>query len=326
MSARVLNVARDGEPLGKFALKDLADLIEAGFLRPDDDYWISGMSDWRPLSELPELRAVGGTTADWRSEAKDAMVNATGLLARGTTALAQKAREFATESWDRSSLATHQLLEDYLPKTRELVRQQLEAKPFLTSKTALENDDLMRRMFGSVFDTLPAAVRRWVDEDHFVGFCMDKRADLLTLDKPLEIKSSDAFTLRCRHTHTRLLVNDFPLVFAYYKDVLGLPVRFQQDGIYAEFDTGPSLLALFHREFMAEALQISAPHDNAHTLQRAVVILSVEDVDAVYVQLRERNVSFASEPANRQEWGVRTVHLVDPEGNLIEINSPLRSR
>ena len=326
MSTRVLNVARDGEQLGKFALKDLADLIEAGFLRPDDDYWISGMSDWRPLNELPELRAVGAATADWKSEAKDAMVNATGLLARGTTALAQKAREFASESWDRSSLATHQLLNDFIPKTRELVRQQLESKPFLASKTALENDDLMRRLFGSVFDTLPVAVRRWVDEDQFVSFCMDKKTDLLSLDKPLEIKSGDAFILRCRHTHTRLLVTDFALVFAYYKDVLGLPVRFQENSIYAEFDTGPSLLALFHREFMAEALQIAAPHDNAHTLQRPVVILSVEDVDAVYVQLKERNVSFASEPTNRHEWGVRTTHLVDPEGNLIEINSPLKSR
>ena len=56
---------------------------------------------------------------------------------------------------------------------------------------------------------------------------------------------------------------------------------------------------------------------------RRHVVLSVDDVDEVYVSLKQRGVEFLSVPEDRPHWGVRTAHLQDPEGNLIEINSPV---
>ncbi|MBM3845110.1 MAG: DUF4339 domain-containing protein, partial [Verrucomicrobia bacterium] len=83
MNDRWIHVAREGEKLGKFGLSDIPALVDARLLKPSDDYWEPGMPEWHPLSELPELRAVGARSEDWKGEAKDAIAGATGLLARG---------------------------------------------------------------------------------------------------------------------------------------------------------------------------------------------------------------------------------------------------
>jgi len=53
-------------------------------------------------------------------------------------------------------------------------------------------------------------------------------------------------------------------------------------------------------------------------------VLSVDDVDATYARLCERSLQFLAGPQNREAWGIRVVHLRDPDGNLIEIYSPLK--
>jgi hypothetical protein len=49
----------------------------------------------------------------------------------------------------------------------------------------------------------------------------------------------------------------------------------------------------------------------------------VEDLDATVKKLRERGAQFVTEPKDQPNWGIRTAHLRDPDGNLIEINSPM---
>lgn len=322
MVSRRLHIARDGEPLGKFGIDEIPDLVEAGFLKSDDDYWETGMSGWRPLNELGELRAVGASPESWKRSAQEAVVQATGLLARGTAKLAETTRSLTFESLDRSWESGERLLQDFFPQLTKLAREQVDTKPFLASPTALENEDLMRRAFGALYDDLPPAIARAIPEHQFIEFCLRRRNDLIpSPEAGAQVKTPVQYGFRM--THVRLLATDFGALFKFYSESLGLGVRFQEEGIYAEFDTGPALLSIFHREFMAEAIQHAAPHESALPLQRPVVILSVGDVDAVYVTLKDRGVEFLTAPTDRSHWGVRTAHLTDPDGNLVELNSPI---
>jgi lactoylglutathione lyase len=52
------------------------------------------------------------------------------------------------------------------------------------------------------------------------------------------------------------------------------------------------------------------------------LIFSVENVDAAYAELQAQGVSFVTAPTDHPEWGLRTAHLRDPAGNLIELYEP----
>jgi catechol 2,3-dioxygenase-like lactoylglutathione lyase family enzyme len=129
-----------------------------------------------------------------------------------------------------------------------------------------------------------------------------------------------------KFTNIRILVSDYAKSFAFYSGVLGLPVRFsdEQSG-YGEFDTGTVTLALFSRENMAAALVVETPPSEGDGLGRAVLVLNVEDVDAACLELQKKGVAILVPPTDRPAWTIRTAHFKDPDGNLIEINSYLRS-
>jgi catechol 2,3-dioxygenase-like lactoylglutathione lyase family enzyme len=326
MIPRSIHIARNGDRIGKVAMDELANLVKAGLLRPDDDYWEPGMADWQPLSRLPELRALGDSPDAWKREARGVMADAAGLLAKGTARLAETARSIAVGGNEVAPSGARKLLADFMPQIKERIAHELETRPFLAAPSAIVNDELMERTFGAVYDQLPGAVTRFIPEDLFLDFCLERRQELVQRDPAAAPVTSHALPGRLKLSHVRLLACDFEKVVAFYRDTLGLAIRFTEPGVYAEFDTGAALLAVLLRDMMAEALNEVSPHDQAHPLQRPVVILSVEDVDAVHVTLRERGVEFLMPPTSQHAWGVRTTHLQDPEGNLIEINSPLHAR
>src|SRR5205807_118868 len=61
-----------------------------------------------------------------------------------------------------------------------------------------------------------------------------------------------------------------------------------------------------------------APRDNV------VLIFGVEDLNTTAAQLKERGATLLLEPTDRPDWGIHIAYLRDPEGNLIEINSPMQ--
>jgi uncharacterized glyoxalase superfamily protein PhnB len=63
--------------------------------------------------------------------------------------------------------------------------------------------------------------------------------------------------------------------------------------------------------------------DHEPARARSVIATLVEDVDAVYKELRAKGVEFIPAPEDRS-WGVRTAHLKDPEGNVWELHTPFK--
>ena len=76
---------------------------------------------------------------------------------------------------------------------------------------------------------------------------------------------------------------------------------------------------------MAGVIGASNKPADADCQDKAAFIFEVENIDAAYAQLQTKGVVFIPEPQDRKEWGIRTAHFRDPDGNLLEIYSPLRS-
>ena len=75
-----------------------------------------------------------------------------------------------------------------------------------------------------------------------------------------------------------LYVNDFEKTMDFYKDILGLPIKMQQD-TYVEFDTGNITLSINTRKDVQELTGLYVPEGFA-TTQTFEVGFVVEDVVA----------------------------------------------
>ncbi len=122
----------------------------------------------------------------------------------------------------------------------------------------------------------------------------------------------------------RLLVNDFDGCFRFYRDVLGLTVTWGAEGeVYSSFTVGEGgpTVALFARALMADVLGTAGETDPAQAQDRVLLALDVGDLDATVTALEAKGVAFLTTPQDRPAWGVRTAHLRDPDGTLIELFS-----
>jgi uncharacterized glyoxalase superfamily protein PhnB len=54
-----------------------------------------------------------------------------------------------------------------------------------------------------------------------------------------------------------------------------------------------------------------------------VIVTSVDDVDALYHELRAKGVEFIRAPEDRW-WGKRCAHFKDPDGHVWEIHTDKR--
>ena len=125
--------------------------------------------------------------------------------------------------------------------------------------------------------------------------------------------------------NTRLLVSKFDDTFLFYRDVLQLKVTCGGLGEnYAQFQTGNSgVLALFLKTLMSQTLATGHLPARSMSQDNMVLVFTTDNVDEVYRTLTKRGVKFISVPKDQPDWGIRVVHLRDPEGNVIEFSSDL---
>lgn len=110
-----------------------------------------------------------------------------------------------------------------------------------------------------------------------------------------------------------LYAADLNRSIAFYRDELGLEFRFERDG-YAEFDTGPTRFGLFERSRLGDLVgEVADPGGPA-----GEVLFLVDDVDAEAERLRAAGVEILTGPVDRP-WGHRTLHLLDPDGHVVEL-------
>lgn len=124
-----------------------------------------------------------------------------------------------------------------------------------------------------------------------------------------------------RLDNIRLLTPNLPRCLRFYSEVLLLPILHgDEESRYVELGAGEASVALFDAEAMEGAMGPGSVQPAAG--DSAVLVLHVDNLDATAAALRSRGVG-ASEPEERKAWGIRTVHLRDPDGRLVELYEEL---
>ncbi len=130
--------------------------------------------------------------------------------------------------------------------------------------------------------------------------------------------------MKHRSMHTRLLVSNFKASFNFYGNLLGLNVIWGDVGSeYAAFQTGETVITIFRQSHMAEITGKSHLPPKVNCQDRFALIFPVDDIDKTYLELKIQGVPVMTEPVEHKYWKMRTIHLRDPDGNLIEIFSKM---
>jgi lactoylglutathione lyase len=121
-------------------------------------------------------------------------------------------------------------------------------------------------------------------------------------------------------THLRILTKDYRSSFYFYTEVLKFKAMWGDlESGYADLKTGNTMIALFGREAMADAVGTGGKALDSESMDRFSMIFEVESVDKMASRLKKVGIELETEPMDRPEWGIRTTHLRDPDGNLIEL-------
>ena len=120
-----------------------------------------------------------------------------------------------------------------------------------------------------------------------------------------------------RVNYAIVFVSDMKRAVSFYRDVLGLPLRFESPG-WTEFATDGATLVLHASE---------APASETHDPQqvpagRCRPGLSVPNLDEFHKRMLERNVPCIQEPT--ETFGARTAQYLDPDGLAISVGEERR--
>jgi lactoylglutathione lyase len=122
--------------------------------------------------------------------------------------------------------------------------------------------------------------------------------------------------------YTILFAADLARSIHFYRDIIGIPLRFSTDS-YAEFQTEGAKFALYARAELPSLIGREAPPGPPPWPQGEIAFF-VEDPDAEHERLRRADVTILTPPTDRP-WGERTLHVADPDGNVIELTRPKRT-
>jgi len=116
-----------------------------------------------------------------------------------------------------------------------------------------------------------------------------------------------------RVNYAIVIVSDMKRAVAFYRDVFGLPLKFESPG-WTEFATEGATLAL-HASNRPSLERDSLQQEHAGQCRPG---LSVPDLDEFHKRMLERQVRCIQEP--RETFGARIAQYLDPDGLVISVS------
>jgi lactoylglutathione lyase len=120
-----------------------------------------------------------------------------------------------------------------------------------------------------------------------------------------------------RLSYAIVFVADMKRSISFYRDIVGLPLKFETPG-WTEFATEGATLALH------AAAAPSVPADDPHHTppSRCRPGLTVPNLDEFHKRMLEKHVPCVQEP--KAIFGVRIAQYLDPDGLPISVSEPRR--
>ncbi len=131
-----------------------------------------------------------------------------------------------------------------------------------------------------------------------------------------------------KFNNVRLLVRDYRKCFDFYTQKLGFEPLWDIEECYGAFKVAVGIegLAIFLSDYMAPVVGNTDKEQPVDCREKSMISFEVENVDDTYNELQTKGVSFINQPTDMPGWGMRVVHLRDPEENLIELYTPLQNQ
>jgi lactoylglutathione lyase len=120
-----------------------------------------------------------------------------------------------------------------------------------------------------------------------------------------------------RVNYAIVFVSDMKRAVSFYRDVIGLPLRFESPG-WTEFATDGATLALH----LSEGASSEKENPQKAPAGRCRPGLGVPNLDEFHKRMLERNVPCIQEPTNL--FGTKVAQYVDPDGLAISVGEERR--
>jgi len=104
-------------------------------------------------------------------------------------------------------------------------------------------------------------------------------------------------------------VSDMTRAVKFYRDKLGLPLKFETPG-WTEFQTGTTVLALHGGGVARE--QNAEP--GTHIAGTCSIGFNVDDIEQTFTDLKAKGVTFIMPPTRREEDAITLAVALDPDG------------
>jgi lactoylglutathione lyase len=108
--------------------------------------------------------------------------------------------------------------------------------------------------------------------------------------------------------YTMVIVSDMDKSIEFYRDKLGIPLKFQSPE-WTEFLTGTTTLALH-----GGGVKKEATGDQSKIAGTCSIGFNTDDLDKTYAELQEKGVRFVMPPMQREGEGIRLAVALDPDG------------
>lgn len=110
--------------------------------------------------------------------------------------------------------------------------------------------------------------------------------------------------------YTMVIVSDMQRSVEFYRDKLGIPLKFQSPE-WTEFATGATTLALHGGGVLAAGPPSGDPSKTAGACS---IGFKVDDVDKTYEELKAKGIRFVMAPTQREGEGIKLAVAIDPDG------------